>query len=861
LVDVAAPGSGDPNDSMDEPTFGILSLKATNCIWYYCMDDRLVGDAYVRFAGTSMAAPHAAGVAALILGLHPTYTPEQVRQVMRRTSLDANGNGYDTGLGYGRVDTAKISVEPTPLEALIQAPLVVQTSQVTIAGTANGDQFQKYVLQYGTGTAPTTWTTLVNSTSAVRSGTLGTWDVSKLADGDYTLRLTAYKSNGAKYEDLHLLTLDRVALTSPTTQSCVGGGDISIVGMASPGTFKSYAIRVQTFDAAMPVNANLTLTNGGKQPVANGVLGVWHTQNVTAGHYRLILDVTNTDGSVISENVILVVDTLLHSGWPVELAFHTYQSFGTSPPEEPINLVDLDGDGKAEIIVSFGNEVSVFKGDGTLLSGWPQSPPATSDDLFSALKSVPLVGDVDGDGVKEIVGTTTTGKIVVWGANGAVKPGWPRAITFTSDWGVGMASLSLTLADVDRNGVLDIVATDSQQSGIHVFNGSGSYLPGWPVTTWTGINSPAVVADLNKDGKNEVVVGIEANPSRLVVLGSKGTVQPGWPQTLVNSTNDSPGTYPVVGDLDDDGDLEIAVVASDWDPTTAKIAIYQHTGQQMSAWFTGAGQMGRLVLADVDGDGSLEILASLVTSDNTGGLYVWDRNGNVLPGWPQTNSSSSPMFNAPIVVDLDGDGRNEIITSRQDEFWSDELQQHFGYPVQALRYDGTPVAPMARPAFGAWSGADGTGASGNAAVADIDGDGRLELVWTEVRDSAVLSLWPRVLVWDLMTPTSNAQPWPMYRADARQSGVAQTVVPIVRLTQRNAAQRINGLGRFLIHTGQSGVIQLKHPWQAVVKYAVGSDPLKLTTLGWGEQLSVPPNQDIKLRIVTTSAIDVTIDWW
>ena len=69
------------------------------------------------------------------------------------------------------------------------------------------------------------------------------------------------------------------------------------------------------------------------------------------------------------------------------------------------------------------------------------------------------------------------------------------------------------------------------------------------------------------------------------------------------------------------------------------------------------------------------------------------------------------------------------------------------------------------------------------------------------------------------------------------------------------------LARFSIHTGPSGVIQLKHPWQAVVKYAVGSGPLKLTTLGWGEQFSVPPNQDVLLRVVTISAVDVTIDWW
>ncbi|HYQ17061.1 MAG TPA: S8 family serine peptidase, partial [Polyangiaceae bacterium] len=319
LIDVAAPGSGDPNDAgVIEPSYGMLSLKAASCIEpWICNSDRAVGDNYVRLAGTSMAAPHAAGVAALVLGLHPTYSQEQVRQVLRRTSVDANGNGYDQDLGYGRVDTAKLSTEPTPLEALIQAPRVLQAAQLPVPGKANGAQFQKYVLEYGKGVAPTSWTTITSSTAPVSTGNLGTWDASRLADGDYTLRLSAYKTNGARYEDLHLLAVDRVAIQKPTPNVTLATGDIPIVGIASPGNFKSFAVRVQTFDAGTPVSTNIALTGGGKQPVAGGVLAVWHAQNVAAGHYRVILDVTNTDGSVISRNVVLIVDPLLHAGWPV----------------------------------------------------------------------------------------------------------------------------------------------------------------------------------------------------------------------------------------------------------------------------------------------------------------------------------------------------------------------------------------------------------------------------------------------------------------------------------------------------------------------------------------------------------------
>ena len=860
LIDVAAPGSGDPNDDVIEPTYGLLSLKAASCFEpWICNSDRIVGENYVRLAGTSMAAPHAAGVAALILGLHPNYTQEQVRQVMRRTSVDANGNGYDTDLGYGRVDTARIATEPTPLEALIQTSRIVRTSQLTVSGKANGSQFQRYVLEYGKGTRPTSWTTITSSTTPVSAGTLATWDASRLGDGDYTLRLSAYKTTGTRYEDLHLLALDRVLIASPKQTVTLAAGDIPIVGIANPGTFKSFNVRVQTFDAGAPVNANIALTNGGRQPVANGTLAVWHAQNIAAGHYRVILDVTNTDNSVISRNVVLIVDPLLHAGWPTSLPVTVFQDRGPPPPSEPIALTDLDGDGKAEVLAGFGDKVSIFKGDGSLLSGWPQAV-LTPDNFAATIKGMPISGDIDGDGAKEVIVATWEGSIYVWGRNGALKPGWPRNISFMTEFGPIPGTLSLSLGDVDRNGVLDLVATDAQQTGVHVFRGNGTYLPGWPVATWTGIKTPATVADLNKDGRNEVVIGVDGNPARLVVLSRTGTVLPGWPQTVMSSPNESTGSYPVVGDLDDDGDLEIAALTCDGggDPNLSKVVIYHHDGRRLTSWVTEAVQVGPLVLADLDGDGSLEVLTSLMKMDGTGGFYVWDRKGRVMPGWPQTNPSFTPTFNAPIVLDLDGDGRNEVITSRQQEFWSDELQIHFGYPVQGYRYDGSLIPAMARPAYGAWFGLDAS-----PAVGDTDGDGLLELIWAETRDQGINMEFPlpRVFAWDLTTPVSNAQPWPMYRADARHSGVTDGVVPIQKLTTRNQTFRVNGLARFQIQTGSVGVIQIKHPWQAPVKYAVGNALLKPTTLGWGEQIPVPPSQQVLLRVVTTSAIDVTIDWW
>ncbi|MDP2661509.1 MAG: S8 family serine peptidase, partial [Dehalococcoidia bacterium] len=82
-VDLAAPGGG----------------SYTDAIWSTC-----IGSVYCQKAGTSMASPHVAGVAALVWSVNPSLTPDQVESIMRQSAVDLGSAGRDDVFGYGRVD-------------------------------------------------------------------------------------------------------------------------------------------------------------------------------------------------------------------------------------------------------------------------------------------------------------------------------------------------------------------------------------------------------------------------------------------------------------------------------------------------------------------------------------------------------------------------------------------------------------------------------------------------------------------------------------------------------------------------------------------------------------------------------------
>ncbi|GEM_PF-2576304 len=172
------------------------------------------GGGYAVYSGTSMATPHVSGVVAVMLSdlaaRSQNATVEQVRQMLRAYCDDTEAPGWDRREGHGRVNVNNMMGADAArvCEAKINAPdaaTPVTGSSVDVQGYAwaPSGAFQDYTLEYAPETPRDTdpWTTITTSTNPVQNASLHNWDVSGLADGRYTLRLTARNTQNEIFRD------------------------------------------------------------------------------------------------------------------------------------------------------------------------------------------------------------------------------------------------------------------------------------------------------------------------------------------------------------------------------------------------------------------------------------------------------------------------------------------------------------------------------------------------------------------------------------------------------------------------------------------------------------------------------------
>ncbi len=473
-------------------------------------------------------------------------------------------------------------------------------------------------------------------------------------------------------------------------------------------------------------------------------------------------------------------------------------------------LVDLDRDGRKEIVAPRHGTLYAWKHDGTLLwrAGFGQHA-SNSGSSSQRMWASAAAADVTGDGFPELVvasdlRTTTGGNVAVYDRHGQLLPGWPARFGNTE-------IRSVTAADVTGEGHASVIVNKLHDGpSTAVLAPNGQLQPGWPQVTascnanggppcldYGGYNQNVGAGDLDGDGVADVVTtydlmafGIfrgdgrpfpaadefsDSAVSGIEMYHDVTFARRGWGVGDRSEFTESP---PVLVDLDGDGKREVALLGNHEHSESTQtrgftLWVVRPDGTRPQGWEwpkdlgaplrTEANEPGHNIILQLPSLTAADLHPSegkeLLFPSSDGFLHLFSARGESLwrfaigAGWPFVGISE------PVVADLNGDGSPEILftTYTSGAPGAPEAKPH----LHVLAADGHPLhqVPLS-----------GRGAMAAPSVADLDGDGTLELV-VSLKD-AVGNGQSGVQVWSL--PGSNAKclPWPTGRGNAARTGTA-----------------------------------------------------------------------------------------
>jgi hypothetical protein len=388
------------------------------------------------------------------------------------------------------------------------------------------------------------------------------------------------------------------------------------------------------------------------------------------------------------------------------------------------------------------NAVFLFNSNNTLTQSTVTSVP------YATLLAT---GDLNGDQNNDLVvvnGGTSGGatiSVMLANADGTFQS---PVVYNVAGAASGNGQFTATIDDVNGDGNLDVITVSAdQQISVLLGKGDGTFdspqsftAPAVPGTAQTVINN-IITADVNGDGKKDLICS-----NGLVLLGNgNGTFTAAsaaaFPYLLATS---SEGPNLAAGDVNNDGKVDLVVNNGQ--------AVFVYLGNGNGTFTAGTGyssvnDTGFVTITDLDGDGNPDIYVGL--ADN--GIYSGDDSNAVL-AYALMGNGDGTFQGAPLapgaydgnnLVDVNGDGYPDLVSNASGVYGNTGISGTFTVALGSASGKFTVKSTIAAPDSFSLSGytfsnANTAGAS-SYAVADVNGDGKPDLVFVDNNLTATTS--------------------------------------------------------------------------------------------------------------------------
>ena len=335
----------------------------------------------------------------------------------------------------------------------------------------------------------------------------------------------------------------------------------------------------------------------------------------------------------------------------------------------PVDLIDIkatdyDRDGDVDLVGGYGTSDTVAWAENVDGFGraWSAHTITTqAQDIVSV-----ALADFDEDGGVDVVGALPIrGRVKTWPGEPPPWPGYYNdsfgKIFFTNNNGM----TATTAADLDNDGDTDIVFASRIANEIRWLENRDGQARTWMdhVLTSEATNiSTVTTGDFDRDGDIDIAgAGVNPGGSSLWWCSQEPD---GWIRHEISGTNPVQNSMTIrAGDIDGDGDLDIAMTATSGEDGYVLLA--RNTDGVGGSWAietisTNLVRAQALDVGDLDGDGDTD----LVASESPGAIFWFENFGAVGTSWVQrmmvaSNSTFQRRFVR--VADMDRDGINDVL--------------------------------------------------------------------------------------------------------------------------------------------------------------------------------------------------------
>ncbi|HEY5691897.1 MAG TPA: FG-GAP-like repeat-containing protein [Cyclobacteriaceae bacterium] len=481
---------------------------------------------------------------------------------------------------------------------------------------------------------------------------------------------------------------DQLSATSIGTKVFFAGG-------YSSGPAVSNVVDIYNDDVTAPTIASFTPTSGGVGTSvtitgtnfdinpANNIVYFGASKASVAAATATQLTVTVPVGAT-HQPIIVVVGGLVaysatsfiptFSGQAVLNNTFTYrETFASGTTPYWVGMGDLDGDGLADLTVAnnASNNISVYR---NLSTGVGNISFANSDYDAGTTPNSVAVGDLDADGKLDIAVTNMGSNSISLFRNASTGPG---NVSFDAkvDLTTGASPYSVVIGDLDKDGKADLVVGNNLGNSVSIFRNTSIGAGNISFDTKTDFTTGAypkhvVIGDFDQDGKDDLAVVNQFDGTVSILQNTSsgpGSISYAAKVDFTAGTNPE---HVAVGDLDADGKADLVVANF----SSNNISVFRNTSTgsgninfSNKINFTSGGYTYSTAIGDLDGDGKLDLAVGHYGNTGPGPqLYrnISSGSGNINFDTP-VYVESGPSPQSVAIGDLDGDGMPELITANE----------------------------------------------------------------------------------------------------------------------------------------------------------------------------------------------------